>query len=29
MHNDPDPRLRRRVRHLLASYRRTGNINIL
>ena len=29
MRNDPDRRLRRRVRKLLASYRRSGNINVL
>jgi hypothetical protein len=29
MYNDPDPKLRRRVRALLASYRRTGKINVL
>jgi hypothetical protein len=29
MSDDPDPRLRRSVRKLLAHYRRTGEINIL
>ena len=29
MYNDPDLKLRRRVRALLASYRRTGKINVL
>jgi hypothetical protein len=29
MRNDPDPALRRRVRRLLATYRRTGQINVL
>ncbi len=29
MQQDPDPGLRRRVRKLLAQYRRTGKINIL
>jgi len=29
MWNDPDERLRRHVRKLLASYRRTGKLNIL
>jgi HEAT repeats len=29
MRNDPDPVLRRRVRKLMAHYRRTGRINVL
>ena len=29
MRDDPDPSLRRRVRKLLASYRRTGKVNVL
>jgi HEAT repeat protein len=29
MHNDPDQKLRRRVRQVLAQYRRTGRVNIL
>jgi hypothetical protein len=29
LHNEPDLKLRRRVRQLLAQYRRTGNINVL
>lgn len=29
MKNDPDPKLRRRVRHLLTHYRHGGRINIL
>ena len=28
MRNDPDPRLRRRVRGVLAQYRRTGRLNV-
>ena len=29
MANDPDPKIRRSVRRLLAQYRRTGKINVL
>jgi hypothetical protein len=29
MHNDPDLKLRRHVRKLLAHYRAGGNINVL
>jgi hypothetical protein len=29
LYHDPDPKLRRRARQLLASYRRTGKLNIL
>jgi len=29
MGNDPEPRLRRQVRRLLAQYRRTGKVNFL
>ena len=29
MHNDPDPKLRRRVRGLLAHYRAGGRLNVL
>jgi hypothetical protein len=29
MQRDPDVKLRRRVRKLLAQYRRTGKINVL
>ena len=29
MHNDPDPKLRRHVRKLLAHYRAGGRLNVL
>jgi hypothetical protein len=28
LHDDPDEKLRRRARHVLAHYRRTGQLNI-
>ncbi len=29
MHNDPDVKVRKRVRYVLAAYRRTGRVNVL
>ncbi|MDX1931231.1 MAG: HEAT repeat domain-containing protein [Capsulimonadales bacterium] len=29
MYQEPDPKFRRQIRHLLAHYRRTGRLNIL
>lgn len=29
LHNDPDPKVRKRVRYVLSSYRRTGRVNVL
>jgi len=29
MYNDPDPKVRKRVRRVVTSYRRTGNLNVL
>lgn len=28
LHDDPEPRLRRKARKILAEYRRTGNLNV-
>ena len=29
LHNDPDPKLRKRVRRVLLAYRQTGKVNVL
>ena len=29
LYNDPDPKLRKRVRKVLSAYRRTGKVNVL
>jgi hypothetical protein len=28
LHDDPDPKLRRKARKILAQYRRTGDLNV-